>query len=525
MVMPERGTGGPTRRALLRGVVGAAALGSAPALAGCGGHAGGAAPPAGPKRRGGVLRVATGGGGSQDALDPFRLGSGADFARLVNLFEPVGTRDLDFVPQNILAEEISSDATAQNWTIRLRKGVEFHNGKTLTADDLIFSIQKLLDPKNPGFGAGQLPWLDARGLRKLDDRTVRFPLSQPVSVFRDSISSYLIMVVPVGYDRAKPVGTGPFKFKSLTPGDRSVMERFGNYWNTPAWVDELQIIDVNDPNAAINALLSGQVDAVIGVPAGQAGVVRGGGAHLLVGKSVVWMPFELRSDVPPFNDVRARQAMRLLVDREQMVRQVLSGYGAVGNDLYSPFDPVYAASLPQRHQDLDQAKSLLRQAGLSDLSIELPSAPLGTGIPEMCQVLAEQAKGAGVKIAIRSVDGDTFNTQYYAKAKIEPQLYYNQAYLFETGLQQVPTGTFNSAHWNDPEFTRLNDAALRETDATKRRAIALEMQRIQYERGSYIIWGHADAVDAYSAKLGGFVDNKRDLLPMNNFGFHRAYFG
>ncbi len=522
--MPEFAPMSPTRRSLMRGALGAATtLAASPLLASCTSHQPGATA-AGPKRRGGNLRVAIGGGGSQDSLDAFRMGSGADFARLVNLYEPVGTRDLDFKPQNILAEEISPDRTGANWTIRLRKGVEFHNGKTLTADDLIFSIRTLLDPKNPGFGASQLPWVDPRRLTKLDDRTVRFSLSQPVSVFSDAISSYLIMVVPIGYDRRKPVGTGPFSFASITPGDRSVMKRFPNYWGEAAWVDQLEIIDVNDPNAAINALLSGQVDVVIGVPAGQAGVVKGGGAHLLVGKSVLWLPFELRADVPPFNDVRARQAMRLIVNRKQMVQQVLSGYGSVGNDLYAPFDPCYAAEFPQREQDLGQARSLLREAGLSDLSVELPSAPTGTGIPEMCQVLAEQAKGAGVRISIRSVDADTFNNQYYAKAKIEPQMFYNQMYLFLTGVQQLPAGTFNSAHWNDPEFNRLNEAALRELDQAKRREITLAMQRIQYERGSYIIWGHGDAVDAYSAKVGGFLDGKRDLLPVNNFGFHRAYF-
>src|SRR3712207_8298026 len=93
----------------------------------------------------------------------------------------------------------------------------------------------------------------------------------------------------------------------------------------------------------------------------------------------------MRVDAAPFDDVRVRQAFRLIVDREQMVQQVLSGQGRIANDLYAPYDPAYARDLPQRQQDLEQARSLLRQAGRENLSVELVTAPVFQGIVEATQ--------------------------------------------------------------------------------------------------------------------------------------------
>ena len=109
-------------------------------------------------------------------------------------------------------------------------------------------------------------------------------------------------------------------------------------------------------------------------------------------------------DAKPFDDVKVRQAFRLIVDREQMVQQVLSGQGRVANDLYAPYDPAYAKDLPQRKQDLEQAKSLLQQAGQANMTVELVTAPVFQGIVEAAQVFAEQAKGAGVTVKVRKVD-------------------------------------------------------------------------------------------------------------------------
>src|SRR5262249_33799881 len=128
-----------------------------------------------------------------------------------------------------------------------------------------------------------------------------------------------------------------------------------------------------------------------------------------------WRPFTMRVDVAPFNDVRVRQAMRLIVDRQQMVDQALLGEGRVAHDLYNPFDPCYAKDLPQRKQDLDKARALLKEAGHEALSVELVTAPVNAGVVEASQVLVEQAKAAGIDIRLRKLDPSSFFGPDYLK--------------------------------------------------------------------------------------------------------------
>src|SRR6202008_1787442 len=157
----------------------------------------------------------------------------------------------------------------------------------------------------------------------------------------------------------------------------SVFKRFPNYWQHPKpYVDELTIFDFADDTARVNALLGDEVDAIDNLPTGVIAELQANKAlRVLVSETGEWQPFTMRVDKAPFNDPRVRQAFRLLVDRRQMIEQVLLGEGRIANDMYSPYDPAYYSSLPQRHQDLEQAKSLLKAAGREGLSVELVTAP------------------------------------------------------------------------------------------------------------------------------------------------------
>src|SRR5581483_1893612 len=160
-------------------------------------------------------------------------------------------------------------------------------------------------------------YIDLKGLKALDSSTIRIPLQFPNATFPDDIGQYFNAIVPVGYDPAKPVGTGAFMFDNFTPGEQSVFKRFPNYWDQPKpWVDELTIIDFTDDTARVNALLGGQVQAIDNLPTAQIGEVKGyGGYDVLISETVSWQPFTMRVDQPPFSDVRVRQAMRLIADR------------------------------------------------------------------------------------------------------------------------------------------------------------------------------------------------------------------
>ena len=198
------------------------------------------------------------------------------------------------------------------------------------------------------------------------------------------------------------------------PGQLSQFVRHENYWDGPAWVDELFIYDFADDAAKVNALLAGQVQSVDNLPNYLAGTIEQQGASPLVSETGAWVPFTMRVDVEPFSDVRVRQALRLIVDRQQMIDQALNGFGVLGNDLYSPFDPAYAKDLPQRMQDIDQAKSLLRQAGQENLDVELvTSTAVGAGAVESANLFVEQARLAGVTVRLNKADANVFYGDRY----------------------------------------------------------------------------------------------------------------
>ena len=229
-----------------------------------------------------------------------------------------------------------------------------------------------------------------------------------------------------------------------------------------------------------------------------------------------WQPFTMRIDAAPFDDVKVRQAMRLIVDREQMVQQVLSGQGSVANDLYARYDPMYASDLPQRKQDLEQAKSLLKQAGKEGLSVELVTSPVFNGIVEAAQVFAEQAKGAGVNVKVRKVDTGTFYGDNYLKWPFAQDFWASRVYLAQVAQGDLPNSPFNETHWGKGQVRSLINQARGTVDEAKRKEILHEAQQMQYEQGGYIIPYFSNIIDAYSAKIGGFVPAKSGF-PFGNY--------
>jgi len=503
-----------TRRGVLLGAAGAASAALLPMTA-----------RAQTVKTGGRLIVGCAGGGAKDKLDAHSPVSNPDIARVFALYEPLAKRNANYEFEMILAEEISPNPTADLWTLRLKQGIVFHNGKAMTADDAIFSIQRIIDPKNPKAGAAGLSDIDAAGFKKLDDRTFSIRLKQPFATFDVQLGEYANGIVPVDYDPQKPVGTGPFKFVSFTPGDRSVFAAHKQYWRSgQPYVDELVIVDFPDDTARINALLSGQIHAIDNVPFAQGRILEATpGVKALVANTGAWLPFTMRVDQAPFDDVRVRQAMRLLVDRKQMVEQALSGQGTIANDLYSPFDPAYAKGLPQRHQDLDQAKSLLKAAGHENLEVELVTSSVAAGVVEAAQVLVEQARGAGVKINLRKVDSGVFYGDNYLKWAFAQDFWFTRDYLPQVSACALPGSPYNETHWDDAEFQKLIAEARKTLDKERRAAILQDAQLLEYEKGGYIIWGFRNQIDAYSGKVAGFQPS-RTGTPLGNYGFGAVHF-
>jgi peptide/nickel transport system substrate-binding protein len=219
----------------------------------------------GKPRTGGQLRAGLTGGSTADTLSPLNPITNVDFSRINNLYEPLVGLTPAAQPVNVLAEEITQNATGTEWTIRVKQGITFHNGKTLTADDVIYTFRQILNPKAPGAAAAGLASIDGKGITKLDQYTVRIPCSTPFATLAEALAiPGYSDIIPVGFNPAAPVGTGPFKVKSFSPGTQSTFVRFDGYWQARPYLDEIVITDYADQVSQVNALLAGQVDAVSG---------------------------------------------------------------------------------------------------------------------------------------------------------------------------------------------------------------------------------------------------------------------
>ena len=481
-------------------------------------------------KRGGTFRLGVSGGGAKDFIDGQNIVTRPDQARLTTGWETLVRFDSNFkLVFDGLAEEIEA-RRADIWTIRVRDGIEFHNGKTVTADDVIFSLRRLINPKLKLFGGAALSSVDPRRMRKMDKRTVRLTLKRKDATILDALAQYVAGIVPVGYSpnaigKAKPnVGTGPYKVQSFTPGQRSVHVRNENYWRSgQPYFDQVVIIDFPADTARVNALLGGQIDAMTDVPPAQVRVVNGrSNTKVLESPSAAWTPICMRVDVAPFNDVRVRRAMRLIADRPQMVRQALAGHGRIGNDLYAPFDEAYHRGLPQRRQDIERAKALLKAAGKENLRVDLQSTSGAVGMNEGAQVFAQQARAAGVRINVKILDSQAFYGDQYLKWPMSTDFWGSRNYLSQVAAGSLPTSPFNETHWPataNRKFLSLYDQAIATVDKKKRTEILHEMQKMEYDSGGYIIWGFSTLLDGHSTKVKGLKRGDKGVLPLNGFGY------
>ncbi len=530
MDRPDHGKPGnaPGRRQVLRGLAAAGAMaGGGSLLSACSStsSSGQAAtsPTSTAGHRGGALKVGLTGGSGSDTLDPHKGLTYLDTARAQSLYQPLLQLNTKAQTEFVLAEEISPHGSTSNWVIRLRKGVTFHDGKPLTADDVIFTIRRIVSGKLTG--STPLGPIDVKGLKALDTRTVQVPMTSPYGSFVDQLAYwYYLYIVPAGFNPNKPNGTGAFKYQSFTPGQRSVFVRNENYWKPGLpYVDTLTIIDFSDSASLQNALTTGVVHGAGALEGPQiAALAATGSVRTVKSQTGAITPFTMRVDQAPFNDVNVRQAMRLIVNRQQLINSALDGDATLGADVASPYDPNYDTSL-RREQDIPQAKSLLKKAGQENLTVQLITSAVATGTVAMATVLAQQAQAAGVTINLKTVDPTTFFGPNYLRWTFSQDFYNYSPYLAQVAQSLLPASPFNETHWSLPHYVRLYQQANATADPALRRELEHEMQMIDFNEGGYIIPAFIDALDAYSTKITGYAP-ARVGQPLSDFNFEQFSF-
>jgi peptide/nickel transport system substrate-binding protein len=519
------------RRQFLRGVGAAGvAIGGSSLIAACSGSSGTKAASTTRttvRKRGGDLKVGLSGSNGADTLDPHNAETFVDSARAQALYEPLLQMSLTAGIQMVLAEDISPyNNSPSEWIVKLRPDITFHSGKPLTADDVIYSFRRIMTGGAGGApfpGVGALGPMDLDGLKALDSLTVKVPFASPYSSFLEQLQYwYFLYIVPDGFNPAKelPNGTGPFIYQSFTPNQRSVFTRNPHYWQSGIpYVDSLTVIDFPDTTSLQDALSTGAIHAATGFDGPQLSALSTvSGVTALASHAGSITPFTMRVDIPPFNDVRVRQAMRLLVDRPQLIDSALDGYGVVASDVFSPQDPDFNGAL-HREQDIPQAKALLKAAGHENFTVTLVTSPASTGMVAMATVLKEQAQAAGVTINLNDAAVSTFFGKNYLQWDFSQDFYSYSPYLQQVSTSMLGTSSpFNETHTNSPVLNKLYKLANATLDTSVRKQIEFEMQTYDFNEGGYIIPAFLDSLDAYSDKITGYGPCASGV-PLANLGF------
>lgn len=469
----------------------------------------------GTPKRGGTLRVGSSGGASSDTLDPQAWATLPDQLRANQLYDPLVWQRNDSAPELVMAEEIEPNADGTEWTITIPKGIKTHQGKPFTAEDVLFSLQRMVDNKFPG--ASVIGPVDIKGSKAINPTTVKLAFSQPFGYLVEALSFPFCFMVPRGFDPKKPDGTGPFKLKSFTPGQESTCVRNENYWQDGLpYLDEVVVLDIQDESSQVNGLQSGQVDVINQLSAGSVSALQGAGYTVKINDSGNWVPFTMRTDTGPFSDVRVRQAFRLIPDRQQMLEQVFGGYGSVANDLFSPFDPDFPSDIPQRERDIDQAKSLLKSAGQANLRVKLATKPATAGEVALAEIFATQAKDAGVTVEVDQQTVTSFYSNSYLKVPFGTDYGLGLPYLANAGQLLIgDRAFFNACHFDDPEYNKTYDRAIATLDSGERKDLIRQLAEIDHDRGGYIVPVFNPTIEAYSDKVGGIEDSNTGVTPGN----------
>lgn len=483
------------RRGFLAVASGTAALGAL-ALTGCAGSdtAETSSKGDGKPRRGGRLRAAFAGGGASETLDPHLSNLFADVARAKALFDKLADYGPDLSAQPRLASAWEPNAGLDRWKVTLRKAT-FHDGRPVTAKDVLYSYRRIADPKKAFRAQASLEPIDLEASRAPDERTVEFVLKRPTAEFPNVLAAFGAYIVPDGlqdFDR-KPVGSGPFRFVSFSPGKSALFRRFEDYWEGAPHLDELEIVVANEESARVNALLGGQVEYAHELNPTTARAHQDQGRIRIVRlRNSAMQSFAMKTDRKPFDDRRVREAFFLLADRKELVDGALSGAGEIGNDLFGKGYEYYADSLPQREQDLGKAKALLKQAGAQDLRVTLDTSPVAAGFTEAATIFRDQAARAGVTVRIRTGSKDSYWKDILDSGTLCS--YRSGAMPIEAHIsQRLLTGsTTNATHWQHKDFDAQYQQAQSTSDRKDRAAVYGRMQRRLHAEGGFLVWGFAD---------------------------------
>jgi peptide/nickel transport system substrate-binding protein len=453
-----------------------------------------------------ALKLGLAGAKSTDSLDPRTFTNTFSFVVGYQIMNGLIEIDESRKATPELLESWEVKPGAADWVFSVRKGVTFHNGKSLDADDIIYSIN-LHRTSSKSVAAGNVQAI--ADIRKLDNHQIAITLNEGNADFPHFLGDYQLLVVPDGFDDwSHPIGTGAFRFESFTPGVSASTVRNPNYWKAGRGrVDAVESRVINDEFARMSALKSGEVDIINRVGNVSAANLSGvNGVEIVRAPGGYHAEFYMQIDASPFDKIEVRRAFKAAVDREAMVKVLFDGHGRVGNDHPIPeTDPFFNNQLPQTVYDPEKAKFYLKQAGLSTLSIDLwASNAAFDGAPYFADQFADQAARTGIKMDVKATHGNAFwDDIWMVKPFVASYWGGRPAATQMLEVAYASNARWNETHWRNGQFDDLLKTAKTELDQAKRKQAIWEMQAMLHDDGGAIIPAFKDWVDAHGKRVKG----------------------
>ena len=442
-----------------------------------------------------------------DSLDPHQTVAAGTREVLFNIFEGLVKPNSDGEMIPAVAEKYTLSEDGTTYTFTLREGVKFHNGQTVTAEDVVYSINRCAavpegqeKPLVAAFSA-------VKSVEALDEKTVAVTIAQRDLEF---ISYMTAAIIPADYENqdTAPVGTGPFKFVSRTPQQDFVMERFEDYWGAPAWLDKVTYKICENADALVMNLNGGSIDLCAHLTSAQASQLNQN-FQVLEGTMNLVQAIYLNNQAKPFDNQLVRQALCYAIDRQGIMDMVADGHGtAVGSSIYPAFTKYFLPELVDKYpHDVAKAKELLAQAGYLDgfdMTISVPN----NYQPHMdtAEVVAEQLREAGINVTIQPVEWSTWLDTIYNGRQFQATVVgVDAANMTARAMLERFTSDYgkNFINYNNPAYDALFQKAINAQDEAEQTDLYKQMETMLADTAANVYIQDLSDLVAMRQDLGG----------------------
>jgi peptide/nickel transport system substrate-binding protein len=462
-------------------------------------------------QKGGTLRLGMEGGSASDSLDPRTYADSVAISYGYQIWNGLVEINEHGDATGELLESWEVKPGAKEWIFNVRKGVIFHSGKTLDADDVIYSINLHRgDTKSAA-----KDFLSAiTEIKKLTPTQIQITLSNSNLDLPYNLSDFHILGIPNGFtDFSKPDGTGAFRLENFEPGIRVVTRNTGNYWKPGRGnFDSIELQYIPDATARLQALLAGQIDAINRLDPKTIDILSVSPDASVVQTKGTGNRFAFAAlcDTDPYANADVRMALKFGIDRKKIAETVYQGYATIGNDTtISPSNKYYAKDVPQTPYDPDKAAYYYKKAGSPKLELKVSEGAY-SGATDAGVLYQEAMKQAGIDLTVTRVSGDGYWSNVWRK---EPYcaVYWGSRPTIDLQLSQtyMSSASRNDTHWKRPGFDKLVIAARGETDEAKRKQLYAAAQKMIHDDGGMVCYAIGDYLDGYSKKVMGTSPHPR----------------